>query len=127
MNTVPGDNSDGPAPSTSAGPSLGLPLALVTCTMAAFMFAQTIGIRFNRTNLQDSKAQLIEGQRQLAELQKTREPQVKAAQEIQKKLNDLVLDLLLLAKTDKEAQAIVAKYNIVQNSAPSGEAAAPAP
>ena len=91
------------------------------------MFAQTIGIRFNRTNLQDSKAQLIEGQRQLAELQKTREPQVKAAQEIQKKLNDLVLDLLLLAKTDKEAQAIVAKYNIVQNSAPSGEAAAPAP
>ena len=127
MSTEPDYNFNEPAPAASAGPSLGLPFALVTCTLAVFMFAQTVGVRYNKTNLQENKDQLIEGKRQLAELYKNREPQVKQAQEIQKKLNDLVLDLLLLAKTDKEAQAIVAKYNIQQNPGVPSEAPAPAP
>ena len=48
--------------------------------------------------------------------------------DLQKKLQDLVLDLMLLAKTDEEAKAIITKYNIQQNTpAAGGEAPAPAP
>jgi hypothetical protein len=129
MSTEPDYNFNEPAAAASAGPSLGLPFALVTCTLAIFMFAQTVSVRFTKTNLEENKTQLIEGKRQLAELYNNRKPQVAQAQEIQKKLNDLVLDLLLLAKTDKEAQGIVNKYNIVQQppAGASGEAPAPAP
>ena len=127
MSTEPDYNFNEPAAASSAGPSLQLPFALAACTLAVFMFAQTVGVRFNKTNLQENKDQLIDGKRQLSELYKNREPQVKAAQEIQKKLNDLVIDLLILAKTDKEAQAIVAKYNIQQNTTAPADGAAPAP
>ena len=126
MSTEPDYNFNEPAAS-GAGPSLQLPFALLACTVAVFMFAQTVGIFFNRTNLRENKEQLIDGKAQLAKLYKSKEPQVAQAQEIQKKLNDLVLDLLLLAKTDKDAQGIVTKYNIVNNPGTGGETPAPAP
>ncbi len=126
MSTEPDYNFNEPAAS-GAGPSLQLPFALLACTVAVFMFAQTVGIFFNRTNLRENKEQLVDGKAQLVKLFKSKEPQVTQAQEIQKKLNDLVLDLLLLAKTDKDAQAIVTKYNIVNNPGAGGEAPAPAP
>ncbi len=128
MSTEPDYNFNDPANSTASSSSLLLPLALVTSTLAIFMFAQTINVIFNRTNLRDNKEQLAKGKVQLTEAYKAREPVVKQSQEIQKKLQDLILDLLLLAKTDAEAQAIVTKYNI-QQQAPAGgaESAAPAP
>jgi len=124
MSTEPDYNFNEPA-SSAAGPSLQLPFALLACTVAVFMFAQTIGIFCNRGNLRDNKDQLIQGKAELAKLYTSREPQVKQAQEIQKKLNDLVLDLLKLAEDDKDAKAIVTKYNIVNN--PGAGAGAPPP
>ena len=48
---------------------------------------------------------------------------MKQSDDVQQKLQSLVLDLLLLAKTDEEAKAIVGKYNIQQT----GSRLAPAP
>jgi hypothetical protein len=122
MSTEPDYNFNDPAPvsdSSSQGPSLQLPFALLSAALAVVMITQTVNTFKARTALRDGKAQLTDAYR-------TREPVVKQSAELQKKLQDLVLDLLLLAKTDEDAKAIVGKYNIQQN-APAGEAPAPAP
>ncbi len=127
MSTEPDYNFNETA-STEAGPTLHLPFALLTTAVAILLLAQTIGTFHNRTNLREGKSQLIQGKAQLAEAYRNREPVVKQSADLQKKLQELVLDLLLLAKTDEEAKAIVAKYNIQQQTPASGtEAPAPAP
>ena len=70
------------------------------------------------------KSALQEGEVQLAEALKQREIVVGQSREIEKKLQDLILDLLVLANTDEEAKNIVAKYGIQQNGQP---ATPPAP
>jgi len=107
------------APAMSSGSTLHLPFALLCAALAVVLINQTANTFKQRTALREGKAQLIDAY-------KNREPLVKQSAELQKKLQDLVLDLMLLAKTDEEAKAIITKYNIQQN-APSGDAAAPAP
>jgi hypothetical protein len=85
------------------------------------MITQTSNTFKQRTALRDGKAQLADAYR-------NREPVVKQSAELQKKLQDLVLDLMILSKTDEDAKTIITKYNI-QQSAPAGaapDAAAPA-
>ena len=103
----------------SSGFTLHLPFALLSAALAVVLINQTANTFKQRTALREGKAQLIDAY-------KTREPLVKQSGDLQKKLQDLVLDLLLLAKTDEDAKAIATKYNIQQN-APGGDAAAPAP
>lgn len=111
-------NFNEPATSASSGFSLHLPFALLSAALAVVLINQTANTFKQRTALREGKAQLIDAY-------KNREPLVKQSAELQKKLQDLVLDLLLLAKTDEDAKAIATKYNI-QQSAPAG-ADAPAP
>lgn len=120
MSTDPDYHFNDPAPVTasSSGPSLQLPFALLSGALAVVMITQTVNTFKARTALRDGKAQLVDAYR-------TREPAVKQSADLQKKLQDLVLDLLLLSKTDEDARQIIAKYNIQQN-APAGDAAAPA-
>lgn len=49
------------------------------------------------------------------------------AAQTESKLQAMMSDLLLLAKTDAEAQAIIAKYNIKLNADKPGAGAPPAP
>lgn len=116
MSSEPDYNFNQPAASTNSdGLSLQLPFALLSAAIAIIMVAQTVNVFKARSGLRDGKAQLADAYR-------NREALVKQSTEIQNKLQALILDLLLLAKTDDDAKAIVAKYNIQQN----GNAAAPA-
>lgn len=114
-------NESGGGSYAPSGPSILLPFALLSVALAVVMITQTTNTFKLRSSLRDGKAQLADAYR-------NREPVVKQSAELQKKLQDLVLDLLLLAKTDEDAKTIVTKYNI-QQGAPSGaapDAAAPA-
>jgi hypothetical protein len=99
----------------STEPSLQIPFALLTCAIAVLMIAQTVSTFKQRSALQ-------EGHVQLTDAYKQREVVVKKSQDIQTKLQDLVMDLLILSKTDDDAKQIVSKYNIQE----SGKAPAPA-
>jgi hypothetical protein len=103
----------------SAEPSMQLPFALLTCAIAVLMIAQTVSTFKQRSALQ-------EGQHQLADAFKQREKVVKQSVDIQSKLNDMIMDLLILSKTDDDAKQIVGKYNIQQQQ-PAAVAPAEAP
>lgn len=127
MSSEPDYNFNETASQSAAGPSLHLPFALLASAVAVIMFAQVLNVFSNRANLREGKNQLIQGKAQLAEAYQSREPVVKQSAELQNKLQEMVLDLLLLAKTDDEAKAIVAKYNIQQQAPASTGTPAPAP
>lgn len=106
-----------PAPAYApSSPSIQLPFALLSCAMAMIMIIQTQGAFRQKSALQDGKTQLIDSVSK-------REPAIKQVAEIKNKAQAIILDLLLLGKTDEDAKAIVTKYNIQQN-APAGEAPA---
>jgi len=92
----------------SAEPSLHIPFALLTCVVAVFMIAQTVGIFKQRSDL-------LKGKAQLTEESKKRESVVKQADAIQTGFSDLFMDLLILSKSDDDAKQIISKYGIQQN------------
>jgi hypothetical protein len=120
MSTEPDYNFNPPAAPGSNGVSILLPFALLSAAIAVVMVAQTVNVFKARTSLRD-------GQTPLADAYQKRQTLVKQSQDVQQKLQALVLDLLLLAKTDDDAKAIVQKYNIQQNGATSAPESAPAP
>lgn len=91
-----------------SGPSLHLPFALLCSALAMVMITQTAGTFKQRTALTEGKAQLTDAFAK-------REPLVKQSGELKKKLEAMVVDLLILGKTDEDAKAIIGKYNIQQN------------
>ena len=92
------------------------------------MIGQTLGTLNQKSDLREGRTQLGENTQKLSEAFTKREPLVKQSQELKKKLNEMIMDILILAKTDEDAKTIVAKYNIQQNLPASGDgAAAPAP
>lgn len=118
-----------PAPS---GPSLHLPFALLSTALALVMISQTVGVFNQKQDLKDGRSQLTDNATQLSDsLAKhtdavaKREPLVKQTADLKKKLNDMIMDILLLAKTDEDAKTIVTKYNIQQNLPPGSDAPAP--
>ena len=121
MSSEPDYNFNQPAASTNSdGFSLQLPFALLSAAIAIIMVAQTVNIFKARNSLRDGKTQLADAYR-------NREALVKQSGEIQQKLQALILDLLILAKTDEDAKAIVAKYGIQQNGTATAPAGTPAP
>ena len=108
-----------PAPTYApSSPSIQLPFALLCCAMAMIMIMQTQGAFRQKSALQDGKVQLID-------TVSKRENTVKQVADIKKKANDIILDLLLLGKTDQDAKDIIARYNIKQDGAAPAEEAAP--
>ncbi len=91
-----------------SAPSLHLPIALLSSALAMVMITQTSGVFKQRSALQEGKVQL-------ADAFAKREPLVKQSAELKNKLNAMVMDLLILGKTDEDAKAIIGKYNIQQN------------
>jgi len=94
----------------SSEPSIHLPFALMCCAVAVFLWAQTSAL-FNQAT------EMKKNQTAMKEAYAKREVLVKQSRDIQQKLQDLIMDLLILAKTDEDAKQIVAKYNIQQNVA----------
>jgi len=84
------------------------------------MIAQTWNVFKQRSALHDGEAQL-------ADYYRNREGLVKQSGDVQQKLQNLALDLLLLSKTDDDAKAIIGKYNIQQTGNASAPAATPEP
>jgi septal ring factor EnvC (AmiA/AmiB activator) len=113
-----------PAPS---GPSLHLPFALLSSALALVMISQTIGTMNQKSDLREGRTQLGENSQKLAEAITKRQPLVAQSQQLKQKLNEMIMDILTLAKTDEDAKAIVTKYNIQQNLPASGDAAPAAP
>jgi len=101
-----------------SSPSLHLPFALLTSALAMVMITQTSGVFTQRSALQKGKTDL-------ADAFAKREPLVKQSGELKNKLNAMVMDLLILGKTDEDAKAIIGKYNIQQNQPAGSEAPAP--
>ena len=124
MNTEAEYSYAEPAPS---GPSLHLPFALLSSALALVMIAQTVGTMNQKTDLIEGRAQLGDNAQKLSEAFTKREPLVKQSQDLEKKLNEMIMDILTLAKTDEDAKAIVSKYNLQQNLPASGDAAPAAP
>ncbi len=118
MSSEPDYNFNQPTVGNSEGISLMIPFALLTLAIAVVMVAQTVNVFKARTALRENKTQLID-------VVHKREALVGQSRDIQKKLEKLVLDLLVLAKTDDDAKQIVQKYNIQQGN-PTGAAEAPA-
>ena len=119
MSSEPDYNFNQPAVANSDSFSLQLPFALLTAAIAVVMVAQTVNVFKSHSSLRDGQAKLADAYRQ-------REATVKQSQDLQQKLQNLVLDLLLLAKTDDDAKQIVAKYNIQQNAPGAASESAPA-
>ncbi|HSI10649.1 MAG TPA: hypothetical protein VK961_01335 [Chthoniobacter sp.] len=121
MSSEPDYNFNQPAASANSnGLSLQLPFALLSAAIAVVMVAQTVNTFKAKNSLRDGKVQLTEAYN-------SRIAMVKQSKDIQEKLQALILDLLMLSKTDPDAQQIVSKYNIQQNGAATAPAAAPAP
>lgn len=112
-------NSEYTTPSTGSGKSF-LPLTLISLSVIFFFIWQLKMISENRSNLQTNKSKLEDFVSNNS--QKVLDQETKAKQ-VESSLEKLVLDLLDAAKTDKDAQAIVTKYNIKQQQ----PAATPAP
>lgn len=91
-----------------SSPSLHLPFALLASALAVVMITQTAGTFKQRSALKEGKTQLTDAFAK-------REPLVKQSAELKKKLEAMVVDLLILGKTDEDAKAIIGKYNIQQN------------
>ena len=96
-----------------------LPFALLCCALAVILIGQTVSTFKQRSALQ-------QGHVQLTDAFKKREVVVKQSVEIQTKLQDMIMDLLILSKTDEDAKQIVGKYNIQQNGSAAGATPAPA-
>ncbi|HEY3899446.1 MAG TPA: hypothetical protein VGM54_12570 [Chthoniobacter sp.] len=121
MSTEPDYNFNQPAQassSTSENGSLHLPFALLLVAIAIIFVQQTVTSFKMKTSLNETKVALekaIDNQK----------PALTQSGEVEKKLSSMIEDLLILAKTDDQAKAIVNKYGI-QTGANSGAAAAPA-
>jgi hypothetical protein len=111
MSTEPDYNFNQPAPSssTSENGSLHLPFALLLVAIAVLFVQQTVTSFKMRTSLGETKEALnkaIESQK----------PAMQQAADVEKKLSSMIEDLLILAKTDEQAKAIVNKYGIQQGA-----------
>jgi len=109
-----------------SSPSLHLPFALLSSAIAIVMVAQFIGSLNQKSALRAGLVKLASNEKTLGEAFSKREPLVKQSGELKNKLNAMVMDLLILGKTDEDAKAIIGKYNIQQNQ-PGGSSEATEP
>ncbi|MEA3207307.1 MAG: hypothetical protein QOE70_364 [Chthoniobacter sp.] len=117
-------NNDTPSPASS----LHLPFALLALAVAVLLASQVGASKQSATIMKwqsDTLAKQITNMqvldKQLAEAIKNREShEVKQSAELQGQLQNLLNDLLDLAKDDPDAQKIVQKWNIARSTPPAG-------
>jgi uncharacterized protein YhaN len=110
-----------------------LVLLLLGCAFCLFLFAQISNLgqaganmKWQANNLDSQILGLTESEARFSELIKQRETVVQQSQQVQSQYTNLLADLLELAKTDADANAVVQKYNIQrQESAPAASETAP--
>jgi hypothetical protein len=112
-------NSPSSSASTSDAASLQLPFALLAAAIAILLVAQTI-------TAFKTKSALNEGKTQLSSAATNMQPAMQQGADVEKKLTAIVEDLLILAKTDDDAKAIVGKYGIQFSGKGGVEAGPPA-
>lgn len=110
-----------------------LVLLLLGCAFCLFLFAQisnlgqaAANMKWQANNLDRQILALTESESGFAELIKQRETVVQQSQQVQSQYTNLLADLLELAKTDEDANAVVQKYNIQrQEAAPASSGTTP--
>ncbi len=110
-----------------------LVLLLLGCAFCLFLFAQISNLgqagtnmKWQANNLDRQILALTESEARFSELIKQRETVVQQSQQVQSQYTSLLADLLELAKTDADANAVVQKYNIQrQENAPAATETAP--
>lgn len=110
-----------------------LVLLLLGCAFCLFLFAQISNLgqaganmKWQANNLDRQIVALTESEARFSELIKQRETVVQQSQQVQSQYTNLLADLLELAKTDADANAVVQKYNIQrQENAPPATETAP--
>jgi hypothetical protein len=113
MSTEPDYNFNQPAQSSSSeNGSLLLPFALLMVAIAILFVQNTVAAFRTKGSLNDTKEAYNKA---IA----SQGPGLQQATDYEKKLSTMVEDLLILAKTDDQAKAIVAKYGI-QHAAGAG-------
>jgi peptidoglycan hydrolase CwlO-like protein len=111
--------------------SVHIPVALLALAISIFLFSQ-IGaasrtgetIKWQLGNLDKGLTELKDGQKQLDDLIEKAKPIVEQGAKVQENYTKLLKELLELAKTDKDAQAVVEKWKIQVNE-PAPAAATP--
>lgn len=120
----PLQNENAPSPLSN----IHLPAALLALAVCVFLFSQisnlgqaSRSINWQSGNLDRQLASLAEQEKRFDELIKQRETLVQQSQQVQSRYTDMLNDLLTLADTDKDAQAIVEKYRIQRQQRPDAE------
>jgi hypothetical protein len=123
MSSEPDYNFNSPSTTSASGSdggfSLHLPFALLSAAIAILFVQQTISSFKTKTALNEAKENLTKA------IESQKGPLDQAAA-VEKRLTDMIEDLLLLAKTDDLAKQIVTKYGIQQGNPGSAGSAEPA-
>lgn len=118
--------------------SVHIPVTLLSLAIAVFIASQ-IGaasrtsetIKWQLSNLDKGLTELKAAEKQLDDLSAQAKPIMEQVKKLQDNYTNLFKDVLELAKTDKDAQAVVEKWKIQSNEPAPGTApaggAAPAP
>jgi len=117
--------------------SVHIPVTLLSLAIAVFLASQ-IGaasrtsetIKWQLSNLDKGMTELKAGEKQLDDISKQAGPLMDNVKKLQENWTNLFKDVLELAKTDKDAQAVVEKWKIQSSDpapAPAGGAPAAAP
>jgi len=121
------DDFDSPSPSST--PSLHWPLAILALAIAVLLASEIASskqnariIAWQRENLEKQISNLKQADKRMAEAVVNREVLVKQSGELQKQLEELLNDVLDLAKTDDDAQQVITKWNVKRNAPPAAPA-----
>ena len=98
------------APPRSETPGLFIPFILLAASVLLFLIWQVTNVQSQRSGLETARMQIVEAIR-------AREPQVEESIQINNRFEAFAIDLLELARTNENAQAIVKRHDI-QRAAP---------
>lgn len=100
-------------------------IAILALAFSIFLFAQisangqsSRSMKWRYDTMDRQLTSAIDAEKRFAELIKQRESSVQQAQQIQTRYTEMLNDLLKLAATDKDAQAVVEKYRIQRQDTP---------
>ena len=118
-------NDELPAETRSLVGNIHLLIALLALAFSIFLFAQISSngqasrtMNWRNETLDRQLASAVETEKRFVELIKQREALVQQAQQVQTRYTEMLNDLLKLADTDKDAQAVVEKYRIQRQETP---------
>ena len=118
-------NDPAPENSNSFVGNIQLLIAILALAFSIFLFAQisangqsSRSMMWRYDTMDRQLTSTIDAEKRFAELIKQREASVQQAQQVQTRYTEMLNDLLKLAATDKDAQAVVEKYRIQRQDTP---------